>query len=274
MSAVQRGPMIGLLAQLLLLAALAATVGLTGPAWVVGLACAGVTSASLATGLARRGQHDLGPADRVTLTRATLVCGVAALTAQSFFRPAPGTTLPTLPRLPTLTALLTLTIVALILDAVDGWVARRTQTVSTLGARFDMEVDAFLILVLSVYVARSAGAWVLAIGAARYGFGAAGWALSWMRGSLPQRYWRKVVAATQGVALTVAAANVLPPVVMQAALVASLALLTESFGRDVGWLWRHRLAQPVLVSLSARLPEPAHRVLGQEGIELCRPSPA
>ena len=36
-----------------------------------------------------------------------------------------------------------------------------------------MEVDAFLILVLSVYVAQSLGAWVLAIGLARYVFVAA-----------------------------------------------------------------------------------------------------
>ena len=58
--------------------------------------------------------------------------------------------------------------VALALDAVDGRVARRTGTVSALGGRFDMEVDAFLILVLSVQVARDHGLWVLVIGAARY----------------------------------------------------------------------------------------------------------
>ena len=71
-------------------------------------------------------------------------------------------------------ALVGLAVVALVLDGVDGWVARRTGTVSALGARFDMEVDAFLILVLSVYVAGSVGPWVLAIGAARYAFWAAG----------------------------------------------------------------------------------------------------
>ena len=114
-----------------------------------------------------------------------------------------------------------------------------------LGAQFDGEVDAFLILVLSVYVARSAGAWVLAIGAARYAFLAAGWPLPWMREPLPPRYWRKVVAATQGIVLTVAAADVLPAAVTVVALVAALALLAESFGRDVWWLWsnRHRRAR-------------------------------
>ena len=52
---------------------------------------------------------------------------------------------------------------------------------------------------------------MLAIGAARYVFLAAGWPLQWMRAPLPPRYWRKVVAATQGIVLTVAAAGVLPP---------------------------------------------------------------
>ena len=124
--------------------------------------------------------------------------GVAALVADSFHQPAP------------VAILVTLAVVALALDAVDGWVARRSGTASALGARFDGEVDAFLILVLSVYVARSAGAWVLAIGAARYAFLAAGWLLPWMREPLPPRYWRKVVAATQGIVLTIAAADVLP----------------------------------------------------------------
>ena len=93
-----------------------------------------------------------------------------------------------------------------------------------------------------MYVAPSAGAWVLAIGAARYVFLAAGWLLAWMRAPLPPRDWRKVVAATQGITLTVAAADVLPPALTQAALAVALALLAESFGRDVWWLWRHRHA--------------------------------
>src|SRR5215207_5719979 len=156
------------------------------------------------------------------------VSPTTALTAASFDQPVP------------VTILVSLAVVALALDAVDGWVARRTRTTARLGAQFDAEVDAFLILILSVYVARSAGAWVLAIGAARYAFLAAGWALPWMREPLPPRYWRKVVAAMQGIVLTIGAAHVLPPAVTQAALVAALVLLAESFGRDVWWLWRRR----------------------------------
>ena len=131
-------------------------------------------------------------------------------------------------------------VVALALDAVDGWVARRTGTASALGARFDGEVDAFLIGALSVYVAPEYGAWVLAIGAARYLFGAGEWLLPWMRAPLPPRRWRKVVAATQGIVLTVAAAEVLPHALTQALLIAALVLLTVSMGECTWWLWRRR----------------------------------
>jgi hypothetical protein len=146
------------MAEALLLAALDGMVGLSALGWVTGVTCALVVNAALGRGLYRVGSVGLGPADRVTLVRATLVCAVAALTAHSYVRPTPA--------LP----LVALSVVALVLDGVDGWVARRTGTASALGALFDQEVDAFLILILSVQVAPTAGAWVLAIGAARYAF--------------------------------------------------------------------------------------------------------
>jgi phosphatidylglycerophosphate synthase len=223
---------IGLLAQVVLLAGLAATVGLGTAGWLVGAAYGAVMCALLIWGLDRSGADGLGPADRVTLTRATLAGGVAALTMDSFDRPVPAA------------ALVTLAALALALDAVDGQVARRTGTATAFGARFDMEVDAFLLLVLSVYVARPVGGWALAVGGMRYAFVVAIWLLPWMRGTLPPRYWRKVVAATQGVVLVVAASGAFPRWLTVAALVASLALLVESFGRDVGWLWRHRAVAP------------------------------
>jgi phosphatidylglycerophosphate synthase len=229
---VRTGPVVGLIAQLVVLVTLAATVGLGTAGWLLGVGCGLVTCAALIRGLDRSGARALGPADRVTLTRATLVGGVAALTADSASRPAP------------VGVLVAMAAVALALDAVDGKVARRTGTVSALGARFDMEVDAFLILVLSFFVGFSAahpvGAWVLAMGAMRYVFVAASWVLPWMRGTLPPRLWRKVVAATQGVVLALAASEVLPRLLTVLAVVAALVMLVESFGRDVGWLWLHR----------------------------------
>jgi phosphatidylglycerophosphate synthase len=224
------GPLTGLAGQLLLLAALGHTVGLGRAGWFVGVASALILDAALARALWRGPGTRLGPADWVTLTRASLAVGVAALAADSFERDVPVATL------------VTLASVALALDFVDGQVARRTKTASALGARMDGEVDAFLILALSVEVAPSVGVWVLAIGAARYAFLAAGWLFDWMRAPLPRRDWRKVVTAAQGITLTIAAAEVMPPALTSAALAVALALLAESFGRDVWWLWRHRRA--------------------------------
>ncbi|MGZ4187499.1 MAG: CDP-alcohol phosphatidyltransferase family protein, partial [Solirubrobacteraceae bacterium] len=206
------GPRIVLSAQLLLIAGLAATVGLSGaglsPAgWAVGVTCGVITNAALAVGRLHYRADRLTRADWVTLARAAVAFGVAALVADSFGHPVPVMTL------------VSMSALALALDAVDGWVARRTRTMAKLGTQFDGEVDAFLILVLSVYVSRSVGAWVVAIGAARYAFLATGWLLPWMRAQLPRRFWRKVVAATQGIVLTVAAAGFLPPAITVGALV-------------------------------------------------------
>jgi phosphatidylglycerophosphate synthase len=226
----QAGPATGLIAQLLLLAVLTATAGLGAAGWVVGVACAVTVAAALARGLARRPGERLGAASWVTLGRATLVVGVVALVADSFTGATP------------VALLVTLAAVALALDLVDGWIARRTGTATTLGARFDGEVDALLILALSVYIVPALGTWVLAIGVARYLFLAGEWRLAWMRAPLPPRRWRKVVAAAEGVVLTVAAAGVVPDALMQAILIAALAALAASVGECVWWLWRHRHA--------------------------------
>lgn len=169
-----------------------------------------------------------GPANRVTLARGLLSITVALMVAGSFVGPvARGLLVGT-------------AALALALDWVDGQVARRTGTVTAFGARFDMEVDAFLILVLSVGAARSNGPWVLAIGLARYALLAAERLWPWLDHPVPPRYWRKVVAAVQGVVLTVTLTGLVPPGVATAALGAALLLLAESFGRDVVWLAARR----------------------------------
>jgi phosphatidylglycerophosphate synthase len=224
----QLGPLAGVAGTLLLLTVLGRTVGIGGAGWLVGLGCGLTLNLALARALWRDPAAGLGWASWVTLTRGTLAVGVAALTAASFERePATAT-------------LVALASAALALDFVDGWLARRTRTQSPLGARLDGEVDAFLILVLSIEVAPTAGGWVLLIGLARYLFYAAGWALPWLRAPLPRRDWRKTVTASQGVALVIAASGVPPLSVSRLLLAVALAMLAESFGRDVWWLWRHR----------------------------------
>jgi phosphatidylglycerophosphate synthase len=209
-------------AQLLLLAGLAAGFGLGPWGVLAGVVYAAVLLGLLSGAMHRAGRRAFGPADLVTLTRALLVGGVTALVAEELVTGA--TARP---------ALVVLAAVALVLDAVDGKVARRTGTASAVGARFDMEVDAFLILVLCVHVAGDIGPWVLAIGAMRYAFVAAGWVLPWLRGPLPPSRVGKTVAALQGIVLVVAAAELLPSGVVALLVAAALALLSWSFGRDV-----------------------------------------
>ncbi|MCW2736126.1 CDP-alcohol phosphatidyltransferase family protein [Nocardioides sp.] len=223
----------GLLAAVLSLLVMLLVLPGVGPRGATtGLACGVV----LAVATGRRAVVDrvevLGPADLVTMTRAVLACGVAALVAESLL-----TSVDVVP------ALVPVTVVALALDFVDGRVARRTGTASAFGGRLDGEADAFLILVLSAYVARSAGAWVLAMGLVRYAYAVVTWLVPWMQRPLPPRYWRKVVAAVAGITLALTASGYAPRGVTLAALVLAWVLLAESFGWDVVWLWRRRPAR-------------------------------
>src|SRR6202011_4624367 len=66
----------------------------------------------------------------------------------------------------------------------------------------------------------------------------AGLLMPWLAAQLPPRFWRKVVAAVQGVVLTVAVSGLVDRPVGMIAVAVALLLLTESFGRDVVWLYR------------------------------------
>ena len=92
-----------------------------------------------------------GPANAVTLLRLALVLALGAL-------PLP------------LSALLGGVI--LVLDGVDGWLARKTGSASAFGAHFDMESDAFFVLVLAfvLHERGTLGAWVLIPGLLRYAY--------------------------------------------------------------------------------------------------------
>lgn len=180
---VQQETALGAGVQILLLALIGTAIGMGPAGWLTGLAFALATWAVLSRALHRSRLRSFGAANRVTLGRATLVGGVTALVADSFQSSPP------------VSLFVGLTAIALILDGVDGKVARRTGTSTALGARFDMEVDAFLILVLSVYVSMELGPWVLLVGGMRYVFVAAARVWPWLTAALPRappaRRWRR-----------------------------------------------------------------------------------
>jgi len=131
-------------------------------------------------------------------------------------------------------------IVAIALDGVDGWLARRFATASPFGARFDMEVDAFLMLVLGLLLMATGtvGAWVLLIGLARYLFVAAGWLLPALRAPLPYSERRRAVCVIQGLAMAFALMPILPTEATAATAAAGLLATAWSFGTDILYLLR------------------------------------
>ena len=224
-------PVVAVAAELVLLVTLSATIGLTIVGWLVGIAVTLSAIRLLASALARHGIARLGPANQVTLARTLLSAAVAAVVADHL---TGG------PSHPVLVA--AMAGVSLSLDVVDGAVARRSDGVTALGARFDMEADALLLTVLSIHLASSHGWWVVAIAALRYAFVAAARPCPWLAAPLPHRPSRRIVAATSSVILVVASAGLLPVVAVRTSLALALAGLVVSFGRDVVWLAAHRPA--------------------------------
>lgn len=169
-----------------------------------------------------------GPANLVTTIRLAMVALVAGLMV------APVTST-------TAWAAALVSLAAVTLDGVDGWLARRTGLASAFGARFDMETDALLILVLALVAWRHerAGAWIVLAGVMRYLFVAAGYAWAWMNGELPPSLRRKAVCVLQIGGLCAVVAPVLAAPVALVIAGGTLVTLSWSFGVDVWWLKRH-----------------------------------
>jgi phosphatidylglycerophosphate synthase len=181
-----------------------------------------------------RGHHPftrLGPANQITTARAMLVALVIGLVGE----PAAAAS----------AAIASAGIAAL--DGVDGWLARRSRMASDFGARFDMEIDARLILALAMLAWRygKAGVWVLSAGLIRYLFVAAGWRWPWLQAPLAPSGRRKLVCVVQTVALSVAILPTVTPPLSSEIAALSIVALCASFLIDIGWLWRHAPAAAV-----------------------------
>lgn len=132
-------------------------------------------------------------------------------------------------------------VAALLLDGVDGFVARRAHCQSDFGARFDMELDALLILLLCLALITNAelGPWVLLIGAMRYGFVLASGVYPWLKAPLFPSWRRKAVCVWQVGALLLALTPLTPSGVSALLALSALITLVYSFGVDVWWLYRN-----------------------------------
>lgn len=129
---------------------------------------------------------------------------------------------------------------ALVLDGVDGWLARRAGLQSDFGARFDVETDAALAAILAVWlmVSGTTGLEVLILGFIRYGFVLAGWAVPRLRAELPHSFRRKLICVIQmGALILLTVPGLSAGFVMVLSIGASLALC-YSFAVDLHWLLR------------------------------------
>jgi phosphatidylglycerophosphate synthase len=169
-----------------------------------------------------------GAANRVTLARGGLVALLFGLVGDV---PAPW-------------VVVVIAGLALALDGLDGWLARRLRMESDFGARFDMETDALLLVALTVLTWEygKAGPWILLAGCLRYGFVAAARVLPRLAGPLPASQRRKTSYVIQVIAVIVSLVPwVMSPLSAVIALL-GLVLLTLSFSMDVIYLSRDRRA--------------------------------
>ncbi|WP_254543202.1 CDP-alcohol phosphatidyltransferase family protein [Halomarina pelagica] len=167
----------------------------------------------------------LGPANALTLVRGLAVAGVAGF----LLLPPPSGALAWTPGLLYGTAVL--------LDQLDGRVARGPGRTTLLGARLDVAFDAIGLLVAPVLAVRygQLPVWYLAVSAARYVF-LAGLFLRRRRGRpiapLPERPIRRVLAGVQMAVVSLALLPVLgPPTTTVLATAAMLPFLAQ-FARD------------------------------------------
>ena len=198
--------------------------GLGARGVLVALIAYGLIAAGIVAGLAYHPYRRFGAANAVTLARATYtalligVLGDGAATLGDSGR----------------WALAAAGAGALVLDGLDGWLARRSRLESAFGARFDMESDALFVLALSALVYRSGqvGPWVLTTGLMRYMFVLAGYLWPALAAPLPPSQRRKVVCVILIVAMLVALAPWVGAPMARGLCLAGLALLVYSFGAD------------------------------------------
>jgi phosphatidylglycerophosphate synthase len=131
----------------------------------------------------------------------------------------------------------------MVLDGLDGWLARRSGMTSGFGARFDMETDAVFVAVLALLVWQlgKAGSWVLLSGLMRYLFAAVVAILPRLRRPVPSTFRGKTIAVLQMIVLIVAIAPFVSRAVSAPLAAVGLLALVLSFSLDVAWLLR----QPV-----------------------------
>ncbi|ROT98094.1 CDP-alcohol phosphatidyltransferase family protein [Histidinibacterium lentulum] len=202
--------------------------GLPIAIWLNSALTAGVLTMLWMRGRRTFGHARLGACNAVTHLRGSLACLLAMPLAapDALADPRLGWTV------------FGIGLVVLCLDGIDGWLARRAGLQSAFGARFDMETDSAVALLLAVlaWASGTAGPAVLLLGGARYLFWGATFIWPWLAAPLPERHSRKIVCVLQLGTLLALQAPALPGRASELAAVLVAALLAWSFLVDIRWL--------------------------------------
>jgi phosphatidylglycerophosphate synthase len=121
------------------------------------------------------------------------------------------------------------------LDGVDGWVAKRRGETSEFGAHFDMETDAYFVLLIGIelFTRGRYGAWILLVGVLRYLYVIALALVPARRGDKPRfRFGRH---AFTGLMLGLSAGMILSEPFATLTTLLGCGLVTASFAHSFYW---------------------------------------
>lgn len=170
------------------------------------------------------GTSGFGPANAVTLLRLGLVLALGGALGP-----------------PPLLHCAFLAGLTLLLDALDGWLARRARSASFFGALFDMETDAFFVLMSTIvlWTRERLGVWILCGGLLRPACVLWLWALPAPGGEEPRSSWGRL--AFLGFAAGLIAPLASTSAWADALAVVGTALVLLSFGRSARYWYRARV---------------------------------
>ena len=135
--------------------------------------------------------------------------------------------------------LILLALISLLLDGLDGFIARKYTQVTKFGELIDQEADNFLILIMSIslYLNKDVGFYIFLIPTYRYIFIFLMAKYDWLKRTLPESHVRKLACVLATIFLIIAQESHLT---INSTFLVNLALfiITFSFSRDIIWLYR------------------------------------
>ena len=132
--------------------------------------------------------------------------------------------------------------ISLTLDGLDGYLARFLNQTSKFGARFDLETDTLLLLVLSfsLYINMNANLSVFLIPLYRYVFFILQIKFKWLEFSLPKSIRRSFICFFVTFLLIICHLPYLTAYLIGTLINFSILLITFSFLEDIIWLYRNK----------------------------------